>query len=62
MKKSYSFKLDELLMRKVKLIASARGKKLSEVIEEFLEKESNTFLKARHIDEIVFDKVIEIKG
>lgn len=55
MKKSYSFKLDELLMRKVKLIASARGKKLSEVIEEFLEKESNTFLKARHIDEIVFD-------
>lgn len=51
MKKSYSFKLDELLMRKVKLIASVTGKKLSEVIEEFLDKESKAFLKFHSIDE-----------
>lgn len=62
MKKSYSFKLDESLMRKVKLIASATDKKLPEVIEEFLEKESKAFFQTHGIDETAFDRVLGIKG
>lgn len=62
MKKNYSFKLDESLMGKVRLIAFATNKKIPEVVEEFLEKESKAFFQTHGIDETAFDRVLGIKG